>query len=303
MALPPIIHHPAYVADLPDGHRFPMQKFGALMDVIVGEGLVGPGGAVTPILAPEGWLTLAHDPAYVSGVLHQTLDAGTQRRIGFPVEETVARRSRAATAGTVLAARLALEHGAACNTAGGSHHAHADGGAGFCVFNDVAVAIRVLQADGLIDRALVVDLDVHQGDGTARIFEADDSVVTYSVHAAENYPVRKANSDLDIALPDGVRDEAYLEMLRETLPRLISTAEPDIVLYNAGVDPHRDDKLGRLSLSDGGLAARDHNVLSLMQSLGLPVACVIGGGYADDVAVLAHRHATLHRAAAAVFGG
>ena len=303
MALPPIIHHPAYVADLPDGHRFPMQKFGALMDVIVGEGLVGPGGAVTPILAPEGWLTLAHDPAYVSGVLHQTLDAGTQRRIGFPVEETVARRSRAATAGTVLAARLALEHGVACNTAGGSHHAHADGGAGFCVFNDVAVAIRVLQADGLIDRALVVDLDVHQGDGTARIFEADDSVVTYSVHAAENYPVRKANSDLDIALPDGVRDEAYLEMLRETLPHLISTAEPDIVLYNAGVDPHRDDKLGRLSLSDGGLAARDHNVLSLMQSLGLPVACVIGGGYADDVEVLAHRHATLHRAAAAVFGG
>ena len=303
MALPPIIHHPAYVADLPDGHRFPMQKFGALMDVIVGEGLVGPGGAVTPILAPEGWLTLAHDPAYVSGVLHQTLDAGTQRRIGFPVEETVARRSRAATAGTVLAARLALEHGVACNTAGGSHHAHADGGAGFCVFNDVAVAIRVLQADGLIDRALVVDLDVHQGDGTARIFEADDSVVTYSVHAAENYPVRKANSDLDIALPDGVRDEAYLEMLRETLPHLIGTAEPDIVLYNAGVDPHRDDKLGRLSLSDGGLAARDHHVLSLMQSLGLPVACVIGGGYADDVEVLAHRHATLHRAAAAVFGG
>lgn len=303
MALPPIIHHPAYVADLPDGHRFPMQKFGALMDVIVGEGLVGPGGAVTPILAPEGWLTLAHDPAYVSGVLHQTLDAGTQRRIGFPVEETVARRSRAATAGTVLAARLALEHGVACNTAGGSHHAHADGGAGFCVFNDVAVAIRVLQADGLIDRALVVDLDVHQGDGTARIFEADDSVITYSVHAAENYPVRKANSDLDIALPDGVRDEAYLEMLRETLPHLIGTAEPDIVLYNAGVDPHRDDKLGRLSLSDDGLAARDHHVLSLMQSLGLPVACVIGGGYADDVEVLAHRHATLHRAAAAVFGG
>ena len=303
MALPPIIHHPAYVADLPDGHRFPMQKFGALMDVIVGEGLVGPGGAVTPILAPEGWLTLAHDLAYVSGVLHQTLDAGTQRRIGFPVEETVARRSRAATAGTVLAARLALEHGVACNTAGGSHHAHADGGAGFCVFNDVAVAIRVLQADGLIDRALVVDLDVHQGDGTARIFEADDSVVTYSVHAAENYPMRKANSDLDIALPDGVRDEAYLEMLRETLPHLIGTAEPDIVLYNAGVDPHRDDKLGRLSLSDDGLAARDHHVLSLMQSLGLPVACVIGGGYADDVEVLAHRHATLHRAAAAVFGG
>lgn len=301
MALPPIIHHPAYVADLPDGHRFPMQKFGALMDVIVEERLVGPGGAFTPILAPEGWLTLAHDPAYVSGVLNQTLDAKAQRRIGFPVEETVARRSRAATAGTVLAARLALEHGIACNTAGGSHHADTGGGAGFCVFNDVSVAIRVLQADSLISRALVVDLDVHQGDGTARIFEADDSVVTYSVHAADNYPARKANSDHDIALPDGVRDEAYLEMLHETLPKVISTAEPDIILYNAGVDPHQDDKLGRLSLSDVGLAERDRYVLSLIKEIGLPVACVIGGGYADDVGVLARRHATLHRAAAAVF--
>jgi acetoin utilization deacetylase AcuC-like enzyme len=175
------------------------------------------------------------------------------------------------------------------------------GGAGFCVFNDGAVAIRVLQADGLVGRALVIDLDVHQGDGTARIFAGDDSVMTYSVHAAENYPARKAGSDHDIALPDGVRDEAYLEMLGETLPGVIESAAPDIILYNAGVDPHEDDKLGRLSLSDAGLAARDRAVLTLARKRRLPIACMIGGGYADDVQVLARRHATLHRAAATVF--
>lgn len=290
----PIIHHPAYVAELPDGHRFPMGKFGALADHLRATGLV-PDGFHEPREAPDGWLALAHDRSYVDAVNHASVERRIEREIGLPITQDVARRGRLATAGTVLAGRLALEHDMAANTAGGSHHARREQGAGFCVFNDVAVAVRVLQADGAIGRALIIDLDVHQGDGTARIFAGDESVMTFSVHGARNYPDQKAASDVDIALPDGTGDAAYLDVVRQAIPQAITSFRPDIIFYNAGVDPHADDKLGRLSLTDHGLAERDRFVVDAARSHGVPIAAVIGGGYGPDTATLGARHSTIHK--------
>ena len=297
MPFPPIIHHPAFRAEMPPGHRFPMDKFSRLAAVLEAEGVAGPEGFVRPEPIDLESLLLVHDEAYVRGVIDLTLPADVVRRIGMPNTDSVAARARAATGGTLAAARLALEHGIACNTAGGSHHAQADTGAGFCVFNDVAVAARRLLAEGEIGQVLVVDLDVHQGDGTARIFEGDASVFTFSMHAEKNFPARKATSDLDIDLPDGTGDEAYLEKLEEILPDLLARVAPDLVFFNAGVDPHADDKLGRLSLSDEGLARREAFVLGSCLERSIPVTGVIGGGYDADIDRLAHRHALLHRAA------
>lgn len=293
-----IVHHPAFQADLPAYHRFPIGKFRKLADILVEEGLAAPGTFHVPALASARWLTLAHDAAYVDLVLSHKVPPVISREIGFPVDAGIARRARASTGGTVLAGLLALERGIACNTAGGSHHARRAHGAGFCVFNDVAVAARVLQADRLVAQVLVIDCDVHQGDGTADIFAGDPSVFTFSIHSERNYPVRKVRSDLDIALPDGVGDAAYLEMLRDVLPGLVERVRPDIVFYNAGVDPHAEDRLGRLALSDAGLAARDRFIIATVRARNIPLTGVIGGGYGPDVDVLARRHATLHRVAA-----
>jgi acetoin utilization deacetylase AcuC-like enzyme len=291
----PIVHNASYVAPLPGDHRFPMRKFGRLVEVLFDLGMTE---TVQPEPAPRGWLELVHAPAYVSGILEQSLEAAAVRRIGLPLTPGVAARARAAVGGTVLTARLALVHGIACNTAGGSHHAHAGFGAGFCVFNDVAVAARTLQAEGLAPRILVIDLDVHQGDGTAAIFHGDDSVITFSMHCEKNFPARKQQSDLDIALQVGTGDAPYLEQLGSHLARLIEEVRPDLAFYNAGVDPHADDRLGRLALSDAGLWAREELVLGCLTAAGIPAACVIGGGYADDIDALAQRHAILHRTAA-----
>ncbi len=202
--------------------------------------------------------------------------------------------------GTVETARLALARGLACNTAGGSHHAHSAHGAGFCVFNDVAVAVRVLAAEGAIARALVIDLDVHQGDGSAEIFAGEAIAFTFSMHCAANYPARKQTSDRDVALPPGLGDSDYLTALESELGELLPRVGADIVFYNAGVDPHRDDSIGRLELSDEGLRAREAMVLEACLDAGIPVAAVIGGGYADDIDALARRHAILHVTAAAI---
>lgn len=193
----------------------------------------------------------------------------------------------------MLTARLALRHGLACNTAGGTHHAHAGHGAGFCVFNDIAVAARVMQVEEEVERVLVIDLDVHQGDGTARIFRDDPTVFTFSVHCGANYPFDKQRSDHDVVLEPGTGDGEYLRSLRENLPEVVGSANPDLVLFDAGVDPHRGDKLGRLLLSDEGLQRRDRTVLETCRGEGIPVACVIGGGY-DEVEPLSRRHALLH---------
>lgn len=294
---PPIVHHPAFRAEMPEGHRFPMDKFSRLAAVLEAEGVAGPDGFARPEPVDVETLRLVHSEDYVRGVIELCLPPDIVRRIGMPNTESVAARARAATGGTLLAARLALEHGVACNTAGGSHHATADAGAGFCVFNDVAVAARRLLAEGGVEQVLVVDLDVHQGDGTARIFENDPSVFTFSMHAEKNFPHRKAASDLDVELPDGADDGAYLAKLEEILPALLVSVRPDIVFFNAGVDPHADDKLGRLALTDQGLARREAYVLGACLSSEIPVVGVIGGGYDVDIDRLAARHAILHRTA------
>ena len=298
---PPIVHHPAFRAEMPAGHGFPMDKFSRLASVLEAERVVGSGGFARPEPADVETLSLAHSADYVRGVIELTLPPDVVRRIGMPNTDSVAARARAATGGTLLAARLALQHGIACNTAGGSHHAAADAGAGFCVFNDVAVAARRLLAEGVIGKALVVDLDVHQGDGTARIFEDDPSVFTFSMHAEKNFPHRKAKSDLDVDLPDGTGDAVYLAKLAEILPALLSAVKPGIVFFNAGVDPHADDKLGRLALTDEGLARREAYVLGACLSSDIPVVGVIGGGYDADIDRLAARHAILHRTAKSLY--
>lgn len=290
----PVVHNPRYQAVFPTGHRFPMGKFGAVARHLEAMGF---GPFHIPAAAPAEWIALAHDRRYVDQVFSAQVPPAIARDIGFPMTESVGLRARTACAGTTLTARLALEIGIACNTAGGSHHARAEQGAGFCVFNDVAVAIRVLQADGAITKALVFDCDVHQGDGTARIFKSDPTVTTVSLHAAANYPSEKANSTLDVALDEGLENEAYLKALDETL-EWASGVEADIWFYNAGVDPHRDDRLGRLSLTDDGLAARDRRVLAVARRLGKPVVGVLGGGYMNDVETLAKRHTILHQMAA-----
>ncbi len=298
--MPPIVQHPDYDAPLPQGHRFPMGKFKALAAILEQEGLV-PNGFHVPTPASAKQLTRAHDPAYVQAVLTQTVAPAMQRAIGLPVTEAVARRAVAATGGTILTAELALKHGLACNTAGGSHHASRAGGAGFCVFNDVATAAYAMLDQGLVRRILVVDLDVHQGDGTAAIFSDDARVFTFSMHAEKNYPSRKAVSDLDIGLPCGMGDEAYLHTLQETLPGLLAAHRPELAFYVAGVDPHEADALGRLKLSRAGLAMRDRYVLGACRATGAAVAGVLGGGYSQDPAAVADLHAILHRTAAQIF--
>ena len=297
----PIVHHPGYRATIDPDHRFPMGKFGRVFGMLLEEGLVEPGGHFEPVEAPLRWLELAHDPAYVQGVVEQRLAPQIIRRIGLPMTAQIARRSRLAVAGTVLTARLALEHGLACNTAGGSHHSAREYGAGFCIFNDVAVASHVLLTEGMVDRILVVDLDVHQGDGTARIFAGDARVFTFSMHSQKNFPARKAVSDLDIGLPDGMADDEYLTTLAVHLPRLLEKVDPQLVFYVAGVDPHKDDRLGRLALTDDGLSRRDRYVLETCRTAGVPVAGILGGGYGNDVNAVARRHTFLHWVANELF--
>jgi acetoin utilization deacetylase AcuC-like enzyme len=294
----PIVHSPAYVAPLPDGHRFPMNKYFYLMEQLRAVGLAGEGNVFAPRPAPRAWLDLVHDPSYVSAVLEQRVTPEITRRIGFPVTQRVALRSQLSSAGTLMAARMALETGIAINSAGGSHHAHSDFGAGFCVFNDVAVASKVLLEEGEVYSILVVDLDVHQGDGTARIFAGDTRCFTFSMHCQVNFPVRKADSDLDIGLAPKTADSGYLKALADTLPQLLARLSPDLVFYNAGVDPHEADRLGKLCLSDGGLAARDRYVINTCRSRQIPITIVMGGGYGDDLPAIARRHSFVYQAAA-----
>ena len=295
----PIVHHPSYTVPLPHRRGFPMGKYARLIHLLREQGLATAQTCHEPDPAPRWWLELAHDSEYVDGILGQTADGAVMRRIGLPLSPQLAARSQASAGGTVLAARLALQRGVACNSAGGSHHAGIGHGAGYCVFNDVAVAARVLQAMGLAMRMLVVDLDVHQGDGTAEIFSGDGAVHTFSMHCEVNFPTRKQPGDRDVGLPAGLGDGDYLEILAAQLDELLSLPgpAPDLVFYNAGVDPHVDDRLGKLSLSDDGLARRDAMVIGACAERGLPIACVLGGGYARDTMSLARRHALLYVAA------
>ena len=294
----PIVYHPDYQAPLRPNHRFPMSKYGYLFQALERRGLVASGRYFSPAPASARLLELAHDTEYVNRVLELRMGPEELRQIGLPCTPAVVRRSRLSAAGTHLAAWLALEHGLACNMAGGSHHAASGQGAGFCIFNDVAVAARGLLAQGVLPPILIVDADVHQGDGTAEIFAQDERVVTFSIHAERNYPTNKQPSDLDVALPDGMDDAAYLEALESGLNQVLVGLTPKIVFYNAGVDVHDSDKLGRLSVSTPGLRARDALVIKTIRNAGIPLVGVIGGGYSDDPADLADRHAILFEEAA-----
>jgi acetoin utilization deacetylase AcuC-like enzyme len=280
-----------FVLPLPATHRFPMAKYRLLRERLSSEDVLADADMVVP--DPVDWddLRLAHDPAYVEAVAGGTLPAGMQRRIGFPWSPEMVERSRRSVGATLAAARDALAGGTiAANLAGGTHHAFRDRGEGYCVFNDVAVAARVLLRDDAIAHAVVVDCDVHQGNGTAAIFRDDPTVFTLSLHGANNFPFHKETSDLDITFPDGTGDEPYLAALRASVPRVLDEQRPDIVFYLAGADPYVGDRLGRLGLSIEALRERDRFVFEACRSRGLPVAVAMGGGYAPDIEAIVTIH-------------
>lgn len=297
----PLVYHPDFVTPLPADHRFPMPKFGKVYEHLIRDGIATLDQFHIPEVATEEQLYLVHDPAYVAAYLTGMLDARAMRRIGFPWSAALVTRTCTAVGGTILTAQLAVQHGLACSTAGGTHHAYRDFGSGFCIFNDMAVAARVLQMVGMARQILIVDLDVHQGDGTAAIFQDDPSVFTFSIHCGANFPFRKQQSDLDLPLPIGADDKVYLAALTEALPVLLDQVQPDFVFYDAGVDPHEADTLGKLNMSDEGLYQRDYTVLQQCAERGIPTACVIGGGYQKDVDLLARHHCNLHRAATEIY--
>ena len=278
-----------------------MAKFKLLRDRLIQTQVAHPAQFHQPERPSTDWLELVHVPEYVRDYCEGTLEPKAQRRIGLPWSPGLVTRTCTAVGGTILTAKLALRHGLACNTAGGTHHAFPTYGAGFCIFNDLAIAVRVLQSQGLVERVLIVDLDVHQGDGTAWVFQDDDRVFTFSMHCGANFPGRKQQSDLDIPLPIGMEDDAYLQALADYLPDLLTTVRPDLVLYDAGVDTHMSDRLGKLAMTDTGLFRREMQVLSTCVGMGYPVACVIGGGYGEDMNALLDRHMLMHRAASDVF--
>lgn len=277
------------MAPRPERGTFKFDKYFLVMEELRATG--SPMTEHAPDPCPRQWLEAVHDPQYVDEVFRAEVPHEKERRIGFPVTDRIRDRVRHTNGGTWLAAQLAMKHGYAANSAAGSHHALADTGAGYCVFNDLAVASNRLIAEGDARRILIIDLDVHQGDGTASLTAGREDIVTLSVHAEKNFPVRKARSNLDIGLPDGTSDSQYLAVLENHLPPLFDEVRPDFVYYQAGVDPHEEDKLGRLALTCEGLLERDRFVVSEARKRGLPIASALGGGYGDDQREVAARHA------------
>src|SRR5882757_2443998 len=292
-------YHPSYQVALPPGHPFPMSKYLLLKDRLLVEGILAADDILQPEPLDHETLELVHTPEYLAKLASSGLSAAEQRRLGLPWSEALWQRSCLASAGTLMAARAALDRGLAGNLAGGTHHAFADHAEGFCVLNDVAIAIRRLQAERLIERAAVVDLDVHQGNGTAAIFEAEDEVFTFSMHGERNYPLAKMRSNLDVPLKDGVGDAEYLGALQRHLPRVLDTACADIVFYLAGVDVAAGDRYGKLALSDQGIRARDLAVIEAARGRGDPLVIVLGGGYAATRVRTAELHAHVFREAVA----
>jgi acetoin utilization deacetylase AcuC-like enzyme len=272
---------------LPEGHRFPRDKYRLLRERVDTSGLFRPGELIIPHAATDEELLRVHTPEYVEKVKHGTLSEAEQRRIGLPWSPELAERSRRSAGGTIEAARAALADGVAITLAGGTHHAFPDAGEGFCVFNDVAVAVRAMQAEGRIHRAVIIDLDVHQGNGTAFIFRDDPSVFTFSVHGEYNFPLRKEPGDLDIGLPDNTRDEVYLAAVERGTAEAIRRSGADLAFYLAGADPHENDRLGRMKISADGLRRRDEMVLAMLHDVRVPVAVCIAGGYGKDVSITA----------------
>jgi acetoin utilization deacetylase AcuC-like enzyme len=272
-----------FVLPLPEGHRFPMVKYSMLRERVVRDGICGPGELRTPSAATDEEILRAHSPEYLDRVVSGRLTDKEVRRIGFPWSEKMVERSRRASGGTLGACLAALEEGFAANLAGGTHHAFSDRGEGYCVFNDSAIAARAVQASGLVERVVIVDTDVHQGNGTAKILYGDPTVFTFSIHGAKNFPFHKEESDLDAPLPDGATDTEFLATLESGLKTALDAADASLVIYLAGADPFEGDRLGRLSVTKAGLAERDRVVLETCGERGIPVALTMAGGYADEV--------------------
>jgi len=291
-----------YYVPLPEAHPFPMAKFPTLHQLLVRESLIQPADVVTP--RPADWpdLLRVHTPAYLSALAAGTLSEQAERRMGLPWSKRLVYRSRLAVQGTLNAAMMALEDGIAANLAGGTHHSFPDRGEGFCVLNDVAVTVRRLKQSCWIRRALIIDLDVHQGNGNAAIFADDESTFTFSMHGAKNYPFEKPSSTLDVPLPDATSDTAYLDTLRAHLPEVIERAQPDLIFYLAGIDVMAHDRFGRTALTRDGLHARDGYVLETIRESGHPLVLLLSGGYASTPALTADLHAVTHREARRVFG-
>jgi acetoin utilization deacetylase AcuC-like enzyme len=288
----------AYAIPLPEGHRFPIAKYTLLRDRVLAEGVVRPEHLHEPERASRFEVRRVHAEEYVEAFETGALAPAAQRRLGFPWSPALVERAYRAVGGTVEAARAALDLGVAMNLAGGTHHAFADRGEGFCVFNDVAIAVRALQAEGRVRRAAIIDLDVHQGNGTHALFASDPNVYTFSMHGRRNFPFEKVPGRLDVELEDGTGDDVYLPLLERNLPRVLRDAAPDIVFYLAGADPHEGDALGRLLLTMEGLARRDTMVLEACRDVGLPVAVTIAGGYGRDIATTVAVHVNTARVAA-----
>ncbi|CAN9510999.1 unnamed protein product [Ophioblennius macclurei] len=298
----PIIHHRKYVCDLPPNHRFPMDKFPRVLHFLLNDHVIDEKQVWVPQIASKDLLRLVHTEDYLDNFINGKVNDQEQRRTGFPWSEGIVSRCRYETGGTLLAAQVALQRGLACSTAGGTHHAFPSYGSGFCLLNDLAVAAKhSLGSSSTKRKVLIVDLDVHQGDGTAFIFKEEPSVFTFSVHCGKNFPLRKQHSDLDVSVDDGLEDKEYLATVEAHLPWLLDSFRPDLVLYDAGVDPHWEDELGRLRLTDDGLYQRDLYVMKTVVSRGVPLAAVIGGGYSRDIDKLALRHSIVHRAATQVW--
>lgn len=286
-----------YAVPLPAAHPFPMPKYRLVRDRLLAEGSITYWHLIEPPLARDEDILLVHTRDYWQRCVRGALTPHEVRRIGFPWSEGLVRRSRAAVQGTIIAARNALRDGVASNLAGGTHHAYPEHGEGYCVLNDIAIAARVLQRDGLARRIAVIDCDVHQGNGTAAIFKDEPDVFTFSMHGAKNFPARKETSKLDINLPDGVGDEEYLHILREHLPQILDEFNPDLVFYQAGVDPFERDRLGKLRLTMEGLRQRDETAIGACRKRGIPVATTMGGGYAKEINDTVEAHCNTVRTA------
>ena len=291
----PVVNHKDYEAQLNDDNKFPIKKFGELAKALIKNKIVK--NFYIPEPCSVETLKEAHTEDYINKIKNKTLDKNEIRKIGFPLVDSVVRRSFIATGGTVLATKLALNYGIACNTAGGSHHATSNEGAGFCVFNDVAVAAKYLTTRGLANRILIIDLDVHQGNGNSEIFKNDNQVFTFSMHAKVNYPAKKSVSDLDIELEENLEDREYIDILKNNL-KYLNEEEFDFVFYIAGVDIHYNDRLGKLKISDNGIFERDELVIDNFFSNKIPICGVLGGGYNEDFNKLVELHSSLHKTCA-----
>ena len=291
----PVVNHKDYFAKIGDDHKFPINKFGELANYLIKKKIVKK--FHNPYPCSEETLKRAHSEKYIKDIKDKTLDQNSIKKIGFPLVDSVVQRSLIATGGTVLASKLAINYGLACNTAGGSHHANFEGGAGYCVFNDVAVAALYLLDRGLAGKILIVDLDVHQGNGNADIFKDNRNVFTFSMHSKTNYPAKKSISDLDIELDDNMEDAQYIKILKFYLDQL-NQENFDYVFYIAGVDIHFNDRLGKLNISDEGIKKRDEIVTENFFSKGIPLCGVLGGGYNKDFEKLVELHSILHQSCA-----